>query len=35
MDHGFMPIVVRVTGQDEYEAWLNAQRAQVSSLSKQ
>jgi cytochrome c oxidase subunit 2 len=35
MDHGFMPIVVRVTGQDEYEAWLNAQRAQVSSLSTQ
>ena len=31
MDHGFMPIVVRVTGQDEYEAWLGERRTQVSS----
>jgi cytochrome c oxidase subunit 2 len=35
MDHGFMPIVVRVTSQDEYDAWLNAQRAEVSSLAPQ
>ena len=32
MDHGFMPIVVRVTSRDEYNSWLSAQRAQVSSL---
>ena len=31
MDHGFMPIVVRVTSQEEYEAWLGERRAQVSS----
>jgi cytochrome c oxidase subunit 2 len=35
MDHGFMPIVVRVTSQEEYEAWLSAQRAEVSSLAAQ
>jgi len=35
MDHGFMPIVVRVTSQDDYDAWLNAQRAEVSSLTVQ
>ncbi len=23
MDHGFMPIVVRVTSRDEYNTWLN------------
>jgi cytochrome c oxidase subunit 2 len=33
MDHGFMPIVVRVTSRDEYEAWLSTQREQVSSLA--
>ena len=33
MDHGFMPIVVRVTSQQEYEAWLSTQRAAVSSLA--
>jgi cytochrome c oxidase subunit 2 len=33
MDHGFMPIVVRVTSREEYEAWRNEQRAQVSSLA--
>jgi cytochrome c oxidase subunit 2 len=33
MDHGFMPIVVRVTSRDEYEAWLSSQREQVSSLA--
>jgi len=33
MDHGFMPIVVRVTSRAEYDAWLSSQRAQVSSLS--
>lgn len=32
MDHGFMPIVVRVTSQQEYESWLAEQRARVSSL---
>ena len=31
MDHGFMPIVVRVTSQEEYEAWLGERRAQVGS----
>lgn len=30
MDHGFMPIVVRVVGRDEYDTWLKSQRAQVS-----
>jgi cytochrome c oxidase subunit 2 len=34
MDHGFMPIVVRVTSRDEYNAWLNAQRTQTSSLAQ-
>jgi cytochrome c oxidase subunit 2 len=31
MDHGFMPIVVRVTSQEEYEAWLGERRPQPSS----
>ena len=31
MDHGFMPIVVRVVGQDEYEAWLAAMQPQPSA----
>jgi cytochrome c oxidase subunit II len=35
MDHGFMPIVVRVTSQEAYESWLNSQREQVSSLTSQ
>jgi cytochrome c oxidase subunit II len=35
MDHGFMPIVVRVTSQAAYESWLNSQREQVSSLISQ
>ena len=35
MDHGFMPIVVRVTSREEYDAWLSSQRAQVSSLVSQ
>jgi cytochrome c oxidase subunit 2 len=35
MDHGFMPIVVRVTSREEYDAWLSSQRAQVSSLTPQ
>ena len=35
MDHGFMPIVVRVTSREEYDSWLNTQRAQVSSLAGQ
>jgi cytochrome c oxidase subunit 2 len=34
MDHGFMPIVVRVTSQQEYESWLAEQRALVSSLAQ-
>jgi cytochrome c oxidase subunit 2 len=32
MDHGFMPIVVRVTSRQEYDAWLDTQRQRVSSL---
>jgi cytochrome c oxidase subunit 2 len=35
MDHGFMPIVVRVTSREEYDTWLNAQRAEVSSVAAQ
>jgi cytochrome c oxidase subunit 2 len=35
MDHGFMPIVVRVVSEADYEAWLNSQRAQVSALTPQ
>jgi cytochrome c oxidase subunit 2 len=35
MDHGFMPIVVRVVSQDDYDAWLNTQRARVSALTPQ
>jgi cytochrome c oxidase subunit II len=35
MDHGFMPIVVRVTSREEYDGWLSSQRAQVSSLTPQ
>jgi cytochrome c oxidase subunit 2 len=35
MDHAFMPIVVRVASQDDYEAWLNGQRARVSALTPQ
>ena len=34
MDHGFMPIVVRVTSRAEYDDWLKTQRAQVSSLTQ-
>jgi cytochrome c oxidase subunit 2 len=32
MDHGFMPIVVRVASQADYDAWLSQQRARVSAL---
>jgi cytochrome c oxidase subunit 2 len=35
MDHGFMPIVVRVVSQEDYDAWLNTQRARVSALTPQ
>jgi cytochrome c oxidase subunit 2 len=35
MDHGFMPIVVRVASQEDYDSWLNSQRAEVSSLASQ
>ena len=34
-DHGFMPIVVNVVSQEEYEAWLaskQAEQAQVKEL---
>jgi cytochrome c oxidase subunit 2 len=31
MDHGFMPIVVRVASQDEYETWLAARQARPST----
>jgi heme/copper-type cytochrome/quinol oxidase subunit 2 len=34
MDHGFMPIVVRVASQEDYDAWLSTQRAQVSALTQ-
>lgn len=33
-DHGFMPIVVRVVSPQDYEAWLNSQRARVSALTQ-
>ena len=35
MDHGFMPIVVRVASQEDYDSWLTSQRALVSSLASQ
>jgi heme/copper-type cytochrome/quinol oxidase subunit 2 len=35
MDHGFMPIVVRVVSKDEYASWLSSQREQVTSLGPQ
>jgi cytochrome c oxidase subunit II len=34
MDHGFMPIVVRVTSREEYDTWLRQQQALVSSLAQ-
>ena len=34
MDHGFMPIVVRVASQEDYEAWLNSQRTRVSAVTQ-
>jgi cytochrome c oxidase subunit 2 len=34
MDHGFMPIVVRVTSQQEYESWLDDRRARVSAVTQ-
>lgn len=34
MDHAFMPIVVRVVSQEDYDAWLNTQRARVSALTQ-
>ena len=34
MDHGFMPIVVRVTSRDDYNTWLSSQRTQTSSLAQ-
>ena len=35
MDHGFMPIVVRVVSQEDYDAWLGSQRARVSAVISQ
>jgi cytochrome c oxidase subunit 2 len=35
MDHAFMPIVVRVVSREDYDAWLNTQRARVSALTTQ
>jgi cytochrome c oxidase subunit II len=35
MDHAFMPIVVRVASQEDYDSWLSSQRALVSSLAPQ
>ena len=35
MDHAFMPIVVRVVSREDYDAWLNTQRARVSALTPQ
>jgi cytochrome c oxidase subunit 2 len=35
MDHGFMPIVVRVTSKEEYDAWLGERQQRVSSLAAQ
>ena len=34
MDHGFMPIVVRVVSQEDYEAWLGSQRTRVSAVTR-
>lgn len=34
MDHGFMPIVVRVVGQSEYESWLADRQPQPSAASR-
>jgi cytochrome c oxidase subunit 2 len=34
MDHGFMPIVVRVVSKQDYETWLNSQRARVSAVTQ-
>jgi cytochrome c oxidase subunit 2 len=33
MDHAFMPIVVRVASRQDYDAWLDGQRARVSALT--
>lgn len=35
MDHGFMPIVVRVASREDYDSWLSSRREQVSSLGPQ
>jgi cytochrome c oxidase subunit 2 len=34
MDHAFMPIVVRVVSQEDYDAWIDTQRARVSALTQ-
>ena len=35
MDHAFMPIVVRVASQEDYDSWLTSQRQRVSALTTQ
>jgi cytochrome c oxidase subunit 2 len=35
MDHGFMPIVVRVVSQEDYDSWLSSQQQRVSALTPQ
>jgi len=35
MDHGFMPIVVRVVSREDYDAWLVSQRERVSAVTPQ
>lgn len=35
MDHAFMPIVVRVVSQADYDAWLSSQRTRVSAVTPQ
>jgi len=35
MDHAFMPIVVRVVAQEDYDQWLGTQRARVSAVTPQ
>jgi cytochrome c oxidase subunit II len=35
MDHAFMPIVVRVVSQEDYDTWLGSQRERVSAVTPQ
>jgi len=34
MDHGFMPIVVRVLSKNDYEAWLASQKSETQTSTK-